>query len=76
MAQEHDDILWKYAPLWATLFGASATVIKKLGTHYIMKREVDLEWSDLATAVLTATISYASFRHRYGNKLSDSWATR
>lgn len=70
------DVFWKYAPLWATLFGASATLLKKLGTHYIMERDVQLEWSDFATAVVTAGIGYVSFRKQYGNKLGDSWATR
>ena len=60
------DIAWRYAPLWATLFGAGATLLKKVGTHYIMKRKVTLEWSDVGFALLTAALSYGSFRKQYG----------
>lgn len=70
------DTLWKYAPVWAILFASGATLAKSLGTHYILKREVNFKWADAATAVAGAVAGYASFRMRYGNKKEDSILTR
>lgn len=53
------------ALLWSVLFGAGTTLVKKLVTRYLMDEKMRLEWADLTTAVLSATISYVSFRNSY-----------
>lgn len=53
------------AILWAVLFGAGTTLLKKVGTRYIMGEKARLNWSDLGVAVLTGTLSYVSFRNSY-----------
>ena len=73
---EKRDSLWKYAPVWAVLFAASASLLKRLGTQYILKREVDFKWADAGTALVGAVIGYVTFRMRFGEKKSDHWYTR
>ena len=70
------DSLWKYAPVWAVLFATGATVAKSVGTHYILKREVNFKLGDLATAFGGAVLGYVAFRARYGNKDESSALTR
>lgn len=50
---------------WAVLFGASTTLMKKIGTRYLMNEKMRLDWSDLTTAVVSGTLSYISFRRSY-----------
>jgi hypothetical protein len=53
------------AVVWAVLFGAGTTLMKKVGTRYLMDEKIRLDWSDLATALASGTISYLSFRRSY-----------
>ena len=53
------------AVLWAVLFGAGTTLLKKAGTRYLMGQKMRLEWTDLTTALLSGTLSYVSFRNSY-----------
>ena len=66
----------KYAPVWAVLFATGATLAKSLGTQYILKRDWEFEWADVATAFGGAVLGYAAFRLRYGNKDESSLLTR
>lgn len=60
-------VSWKYAPLWAVLFAAGATLVKSMGQRYILKREWDFKPSDVATALGGATLGYLTFRARHGD---------
>lgn len=53
------------AILWAVLFGAGTTLMKKAVTRYLMGEKARLEWADLTTAVISGTISYVSFRRSH-----------
>jgi hypothetical protein len=53
------------AVVWAVLFGAGTTLMKKAGTRYLMGEKIRLDWSDLTTALLSGTLSYVSFRRSY-----------
>lgn len=68
--------IWKYAPVWSILFAAAATIAKSMGTHYILKREVQFKWSDVATALGGAVFGYISFRARHGEVDKRHWYTR
>ena len=75
--QRHDDNpLWRYAPLWAMVLGASSTLVKKALTAYMARRRIELDWTDAATAVAVAGLSYLSFRRSYGDKVEGRWYTR
>lgn len=71
-----DHTLWKYAPLWATLFASAATLTKAVGTRYILNRRWRLSWKDAATAVGGALVGYATFRMRHGDKHDNAWFKR
>lgn len=70
------DAARKYAPLWAMAFAAGATLLKSTGTTYILKREWQLSWSDVAAAVGGAVVGYGIFRVRHGNRDEGNWYTR
>lgn len=72
---EPEDRMNKYAPLIAIALGASATLLKNAAVNYTTKRKVDLGWSDLGVAAVTATITYISFRRNYGSD-RDGWYKR
>ena len=70
-------IFWKYAPAWAVVFAAGATLAKSVGQHYILKREWDLRWSDAGAALAGAALSYTLFRLQHGNASeNDAWYRR
>lgn len=73
---ERRDSLWRYAPIWAVLFGAAASLTKSLGTQYILRRKWIFKWSDVATALAGATLGYITFRLRFGQKKEKHWYTR
>lgn len=53
------------AVAWAVLFGAGTTLVKKIGTRYLMDEKMRLEWADLTTVAISATVSYLSFRRSH-----------
>jgi hypothetical protein len=53
------------AVAWAVLFGAGTTLAKKIGSRYLMGEKMRLEWSDLTTVAVSATVSYLSFRRSH-----------
>ena len=60
----------RYAAVaWAVLFGAGTTLVKKVGTRYLMDDEkMRLEWSDLTTVAVSAAVSYLSFRSSHDDE--------
>lgn len=76
MARKEEDPLWRYAPLWAVLLGASTTLTKKALTSYVANRKIKLDWTDFASAAVLAGLSYLSFRRSYGDKIEGRWYTR
>jgi hypothetical protein len=56
------------AVAWAVLFGAGTTLVKKVGTRYLMDEKMRLEWSDLTTVAVSAAVSYLSFRSSHDDE--------
>ncbi len=74
-SREPNDRPNEYAPLIAIALGAGATLLKKASVRYVTKREARLEWSDVGVALVTAAITYYSFRSNYGSE-KEAWYKR
>lgn len=66
----------RYAPLWAVLIGAAATVAKETSTRYLVERTWRLKPSDFLVGLFVSVLSYFMFRMRYGHKHEESWYKR
>ena len=71
MSRANDEI-WKHAPLWATLLGATYTLIKRMTVRYVKKRKLVPRWTDFLSAALTAGIGYFLLRYEHGQEAGDA----
>ena len=71
MSKAKDEI-WKYAPLWATLLGASYTLLRNMTVRYVKKRKLTPQWTDFISAACVAAVGYVFLRYEHGQETGDS----